>query len=127
MQAKNEENKPEEENENNFNEDNNEIDIEYNQGVMSNWEESGGMIGQEQNKDLVFENQMSLIQWFDDIKENSCIEIKDLNEIEFDKEDEDNNSSGFMKLNDSIVKNREVWKDKTERRNSYKNSLGNQK
>ena len=73
----------------------------------------------DQNKDLIFEAQVSLIQWFEDLKENSCIE-KDLEEIDFDKVDHADTSSGFMKLNDSLIKNREVWKDKTEKRNSYK-------
>mmetsp|Transcript_15310 Transcript_15310/g.17775 ORF Transcript_15310/g.17775 Transcript_15310/m.17775 type:complete len:208 (+) Transcript_15310:718-1341(+) len=40
--------------------------------------------------------------------------------MDFNKSDNVENSSGFMKLNDSLIKNREIWKDKTERRDSYK-------
>lgn len=103
---------------------NDQLDVEYNQGIMSPWEESGAIIGSntnEENKDLIFEAQVSLIDCFEDIKENSWIE-KDLDEIDFDKVDHADTSSGFMKLNDSLIKNREVWKDKTERRISLRPS-----
>ena len=106
-------------------------DLEHNQGILSCWEESGGI--EELKKidkkgDQIFEAQVSLIQCFDDLKESSCI-AKDFDEIDFDKSENIENSSGFMKLkslNDSLIKNREIWKDKNERRDSYKKSNNNE-
>jgi len=96
-------------------------DIEHNQGILSSWEDSGPLDTnkKEINKALIFEAQESVIQCNEDIKENSWI-ANDFEEMDFNKSDNVENSSGFMKLNDSLIKNREIWKDKTERRDSYK-------
>ena len=96
--------------------------LEHNQGILSNCEESGGIEEpktEDKKKDVIFEAQVSLIQCFEDVKENSWI-ANDFEEIDFDKSENVGNSSEFMKLNDSLIKNREIWKDKNERRDSYK-------
>ena len=45
---------------------------------------------------------------------------QDFEDIDFDESDNVKNSSEFMILNDSLINNRDIWKDKNERRDSYK-------
>jgi hypothetical protein len=103
------------------------IDVEQNQGILSRCEESGGIndsIKEEtKTKDPIFEAQVSVIERKEDDKEFDM--ANDLESIYFDKSGNQENSSGFIKLNDSLIKCREVWKDKSVRKESYRQVQSN--
>ena len=63
--------------------------FEQNQRILSNCKEFGDIEepkAEDKKKDLIFEAQVSLIQCFGDIKENSWI-AQDFEDIDFDKSD----------------------------------------
>lgn len=99
--------------------------IDQNQGILSVCEESGGILdskNDEQRKDPIFESQVSVIERNEEGKETFDL-ANDLEDLEFDKSWNQENSSGFFKLNDSLIKSREVWKDKNIKRESFKKIL----
>ncbi|CAI2373899.1 unnamed protein product [Moneuplotes crassus] len=103
-------------------------DIEQNQGILSSYEESG-IINESKRectqKEPIFESQVSAIERMEDTKEAYEIS-KGFSNLGFDKCENQENSSGFIKLNDSLIKSREVWKDKSTKRESIK-QLNNSK
>lgn len=109
-------------------------DLGQNQGILSQIEESGGIEENDnskskelkQKKDNIFEAQISVIQWNDDPKEISNFE-KELNDLEFEPNENECNDSIFDRLNDSLIKNREVMKCKFEKRESIKSILQEKK
>jgi hypothetical protein len=70
-------------------------------------------------KEPIFEAQVSVIERKEDDKETFDM-ANDLGSIYFDKSGNHDNSSGFMKLNDSLIKNREAWKDRSIRKESFR-------
>jgi len=95
-------------------------DIEQNQGILSNCEDSGAI--HNTRKEPIFESQVSVIQCNDDPKEDFEL-ANDFDELDFDKSDNKEDESIYMQLNDSLIKSREVLKDKNVRRESFKKML----
>ena len=107
-------------------------DQEHNQGILSNIEESGGIdidvskSKDEKNKDNIFESQISVIQCNEDPKEISTMD-RVFESLDLDKSRNAVNDSIFDKLNDSLIKNREVIKDKNQKRESFRLLVGAEK
>jgi hypothetical protein len=95
-------------------------DIEQNLGILSNCEDSGAI--HNTRKEPIFESQVSVIQCNDDPKEDFEL-ANDFDELDFDKSDNKEDESIYMQLNDSLIKSREVLKDKNVRRESFKKML----
>ncbi|CAI2376183.1 unnamed protein product [Moneuplotes crassus] len=104
-------------------------DIEQNQGILSSCEESGAINDSKKEKkpkEPFFEAQVSVIERMEETKEAYEI-IKEFSNLDFSKSGNQENSSGFMKLNDSLIKSREVLKDKSIKRESIKQLSSNKK
>ena len=79
-------------------------DIDQNQGIVSISEESRGINDSKRmkNKEPIFEAQISVIEKNEEGKEIFDLD-NDLESINFGKSGNQENSSGFFKLNDSLI------------------------